>query len=832
MAMRRRRNGPGPGPLVTGGGCDPQTPLSLFFEWASAEEKRSFHFFQHVTAPCLSGDFDGAFWRVIVLQICQSEPAVKHAVLAVSSLHESMTTTTMMAPVNSNYGDAEDRHSFALSQYNRAIACLLDQMRDVDARPLVPLLTCVLFVCIELMQNKDRESLLHLDQGRQILSQLGRKPAFRNPEVDIIKQHLVPMYTRFSLTSWLIGGGPAAIPTPLKMLTDVPMLFDSIADVRYALYDLMDECLRFVKKTHAAKFEEASQDDMRAFEKEQEYLLRKIAKFNVAFSLYQSSQPMDAPPGAMALVQIHVHMMQIWASTALIIGEGAFDAHVSTFSSIIPLAASFMDAVGGTGPSGKSPSMTDPRRFSSMFTFEMHIIAPLYYVATKCRHPLIRRAALDLLRRNPARRENLWRANVMAAIADQTIRLEEKHLLMTRSASPTGPVPTIIPSFVAPFVPGELYDATPALVSTSPPNSGLDMSLGGLSQLPIDPSLLYDTSDVATTSVHSFSGAPSIASSFDDLSTPTIFVAGSGTPATTMADISPLPPSWGHQHTQHHPRSQQQQQPNQRSQLHHTHTPPGISLEPPTPSHSRDPWGALSHHRPESGISSNHSHSRTSLSSSSPDELSILANAIGLGRSADAPFDVPEQFRVQEAIIGPDKEDGICVMLFRKLGGRGSDWDVTSEYVCRRRRTNSRPYPESGIAPRGATRFRFQARSPYYSSSCGTAGILWVVDVGGEWEVEVLVDEDRRMYRAWGLGEAGAWHEFSPRVMVNAYKLGRDEGIWGTEEQSGSRWQVGGCFGVDTGGWVRWVKTESAADDVPDFEEALKALKRTKTGVA
>jgi len=55
---------------------------------------------------------------------------------------------------------------------------------------------------------------------------------------------------------------------------------------------------------------------------------------------------------------------------------------------------------------------------------------------------------------------------------------------------------------------------------------------------------------------------------------------------------------------------------------------------------------------------------------------------LGMGpRSADAPFDVPERFRVQEAIIGPDKDDGIWVMMFRKLGGMGANWDVHSEYI-------------------------------------------------------------------------------------------------------------------------------------------------------
>lgn len=52
-------------------------------------------------------------------------------------------------------------------------------------------------------------------------------------------------------------------------------------------------------------------------------------------------------------------------------------------------------------------------------------------------------------------------------------------------------------------------------------------------------------------------------------------------------------------------------------------------------------------------------------------------------RSADAPYDVPEHFRVHESIIGPDKEGGTnWVMLFRKLGGLNAEWDVLTEYMA------------------------------------------------------------------------------------------------------------------------------------------------------
>ncbi len=67
-----------------------------------------------------------------------------------------------------------------------------------------------------------------------------------------------------------------------------------------------------------------------------------------------------------------------------------------------------------------------------------------------------------------------------------------------------------------------------------------------------------------------------------------------------------------------------------------------------------------------------------------PSTLSIGQMSPATGpRSPDAPFDVPERFRVHESIIGPDKEDGTSwVMLFGKLGGGGGEWDVLTEWVA------------------------------------------------------------------------------------------------------------------------------------------------------
>ncbi|KAH8663518.1 hypothetical protein BGZ60DRAFT_470970 [Tricladium varicosporioides] len=100
----------------------------------------------------------------------------------------------------------------------------------------------------------------------------------------------------------------------------------------------------------------------------------------------------------------------------------------------------------------------------------------------------------------------------------------------------------------------------------------------------------------------------------------------------------------------------------------------------------------------------------------------------------------------------------------------------------------------------------------------------WVISVGGQWDTEVIVDAEREAYAQWGLGVSSAWHVLNPWSLYSVYKLGKAENIWNKPTESGNRWQTSGSFAVDERGVVRWVKVANAADDIPDFKEALKAL--------
>ncbi|KAM5348990.1 hypothetical protein ACJ41O_008813 [Fusarium nematophilum] len=126
----------------------------------------------------------------------------------------------------------------------------------------------------------------------------------------------------------------------------------------------------------------------------------------------------------------------------------------------------------------------------------------------------------------------------------------------------------------------------------------------------------------------------------------------------------------------------------------------------------------------------------------------------------------------------------------------------------------------------------------------------WVSLLGGAWSVRVVVDEERALYAAWGLGTGGMWYLFNPTTQVQGWKetgwLGekvagaiqkgetmksqrsQDEEAGDDDEGPstvmGNKWQEAGAFAVDGTGTVIWGGKAARADDVMDLEFGARIL--------
>lgn len=90
--------------------------------------------------------------------------------------------------------------------------------------------------------------------------------------------------------------------------------------------------------------------------------------------------------------------------------------------------------------------------------------------------------------------------------------------------------------------------------------------------------------------------------------------------------------------------------------------------------------------------------------------------------------------------------------------------------------------------------------------------------------LELLVDDQRQLYAAWGLGVASFWHVLNPQGLYDLYRMARDEGITNRPTESGYRWQTSGSWAVDGKGTVVWGGPAQTANEIPDVADAVKAV--------
>lgn len=349
---------------------------------------------------------------------CHAEPAIRHAVLAISSLHE---TLSVAQGSGSAANDASNpgvlANTFAAEQYGKALKHLQEWKPTESSPATVPLLACLLFVCIEFMLGDEGASQVHINQGRLILAQL--EPS---PEVDMIKKHFVPIYSRLSLSSFLFGSFPAAIPSKLKSSHATNLFFASVDEAEVALYEMIDDGLRFTGQAKRAAYSLRPEDpELQMLAREQNDLLARLSRWHIAFVVISAT---DDASGKGRLCMVYYHAAKLLVSTALSTLETAFDSHIEDIAAIISNSAEFVHASRrSTARDPSKAAISSPR-----FVFDSEVIPPLYCAITKCRHPMLRRAARDLLRQDAVlnRRENLWDARLLAEIGKRCMEIEEE----------------------------------------------------------------------------------------------------------------------------------------------------------------------------------------------------------------------------------------------------------------------------------------------------------------------------------------------------------------------------------------------------------------------
>ncbi|KAK5175893.1 uncharacterized protein LTR77_001033 [Saxophila tyrrhenica] len=224
------------------------------------KDRRNFDFFLSFAAPRLAGTFDRDFWCGYVLQLAQTEPIVTDCILAISTLYEhpqflssfySNPSGTMRTHVSNGGEELDVFHVDALVHYNKAIRTFKVRLAEGKVTPSLALLSCLLFLCTEMIRDNVFAALELHTRGADMLQQY--EEDLRGEKGSGLLTMIKHMFRRIgTLAPAFVQRRLISIDTGTSKTQDRED-FANMADARDALFTIMGDNDPFIEDAHAWK---------------------------------------------------------------------------------------------------------------------------------------------------------------------------------------------------------------------------------------------------------------------------------------------------------------------------------------------------------------------------------------------------------------------------------------------------------------------------------------------------------------------------------------------------------------------------------------------------
>ncbi|KAL2864856.1 Zn(II)2Cys6 transcription factor domain-containing protein [Aspergillus lucknowensis] len=424
------------------------------------DEKLYLHRFRNQLAEKLALPFGCHFWTSLVLQLSLSEPAVLHASIALASAYEANVPSHSRATFLRN----APATSFLLRQYNRAIRALTSSVSsssvssDDTASLRVAVVSCVLFICLEIFRGNLNAMQAHFGSGVKLLCQLQRRQPQLPPtsgtvlvaqDPECLDDHLVDVFTRINLQFIMLGysaqqKGTFVSPFQYGRRFHIPRQFRSGREARQYSNTILLAVIYLIKDIEATTLTTGTHPpppSLAAFEKQkalQVALAEWIDAYEHSVEFLVSTSPQEDI--GLLMLRIYADVCTILVATCFSIKETAYDAHIFVFESIMKRYRDSISEKRNPAHSSKNKDSAGSSPCEPRFTLDIGFFPPLYFTALKCRNQTVRHEALSILRKFRSL-EGPWTGSMLARVAGHVVNLEEQHfvkaLLPAGTSKPT-----------------------------------------------------------------------------------------------------------------------------------------------------------------------------------------------------------------------------------------------------------------------------------------------------------------------------------------------------------------------------------------------------------
>ncbi|KAI1354973.1 hypothetical protein F5Y01DRAFT_221237 [Xylaria sp. FL0043] len=445
-------------------------PATIPFD---SREGQYFQLFRDYTASELSGFFDSTFWTRRVLQECHSEDSIRHAVVALGALYktlEKMSESPPGSPSEIDHLDNANRHwEVAFKHYSLAIRAVVSSGSHDQAKKRMSLMASVLLACFDSFIGHHKQAILQIQSGLALLENLRaerRQASLPQPE-EPVEQDLIQMFTRLAIqaksydlafhfpqpyvirltpkTGAATPSTPNGGPPVSTNKAPIPEVFASLHDGRLAWDTFCEGFMRFTEEMSA--YVKMSPMNILPIELKQygKRFDEEMEAWSRAFDPILTSRMAPAKSTqektAIAVLKMNQIMGRILFNMTFSDSESEFDQYLPFFRDIVNLA---MEVIGDEERRAAAKRCPNPefcqhqpahpdifggeytaRHIKPSFSLDLGIVPPLFVVATKCRDPLTRQQAIQLLRTS-SRREGMWDSELCARIGNWIATIEEE----------------------------------------------------------------------------------------------------------------------------------------------------------------------------------------------------------------------------------------------------------------------------------------------------------------------------------------------------------------------------------------------------------------------
>ncbi|KAF7169809.1 hypothetical protein CNMCM5623_002421 [Aspergillus felis] len=384
-------------------------------------------FFEHISIKYLNEYRPCESWRKALIFFSQTVPAVRYAAIALALIHRNYlyrdSSDHVQQPQSSRdwlWGNAP------LFHYNRAIRLLLNQ-QNVGSTEITAatLLVCYLFTCFDHLAGNYVQAVKHLRGGVELSRNIDKAILKNNNTYDDFEPSGVRTFicqvTRqirrldMQAVSFLVDWTPVDIQE--TFMSQLPP-----SDGTFRSLDLAADHLQIliarVMRLRYTEQQISSMDKMApSLSSLKDIVLGQLETWSSSFkNTLQQGRSYETGSETYPLVSL-LRLQHTIARTLLsCCGPGRemdYDNFLPQFQQCVALAGDIAAA---------------HERYSESlrptFTPGIGIIPLLYIIGVKCRHPMVRREVLSILRRQPTQ-EAVWDSISAARVVERVIQIEE-----------------------------------------------------------------------------------------------------------------------------------------------------------------------------------------------------------------------------------------------------------------------------------------------------------------------------------------------------------------------------------------------------------------------